>query len=38
MTCGNVANRNLRQLFTAILSAALEQIKQGEAIVEIGNK
>ena len=28
----------LRQLLTATLSAALEQIKQGEAIVEISNK
>jgi predicted nuclease of predicted toxin-antitoxin system len=38
ITCGNVTNRNLRQLLTATLSAALEQIKQGEAIVEISNK
>ena len=38
ITCGNVTNRNLRQLLTATLSSALEQIKQGEAIVEISNK
>ena len=38
ITCGNVTNRNLRQLLTATLSAALEQIKQGEVIVEISNK
>lgn len=38
ITCGNVTNRNLRQLLTATLSTALEQIKQGEAIVEISNK
>lgn len=38
ITCGNVTNRNLRQLLSATLSTALEQIKQGEAIIEISNK
>lgn len=37
ITCGNVTNRNLRQLLSATLSPALEQIKQGEAIIEISN-
>ncbi|MEA5573215.1 DUF5615 family PIN-like protein [Calothrix sp. UHCC 0171] len=37
ITCGNVTNRNLRQLLTATLSNALEQLQQGEAIVEISN-
>ena len=38
ITCGNVTNRNLRQLLSTTLSAALEQIKQGEAIIEISNR
>lgn len=37
LTCGNVTNRNLRQLLTATLSDALEQLRQGEMIVEITN-
>lgn len=37
LTCGNVTNRNLRQLLAATLSNALEQLRQGEAIVEISN-
>jgi len=37
LTCGNVTNRNLRQLLTAILPDALEQLRQGEMIVEITN-
>ncbi|MGD1940801.1 MAG: DUF5615 family PIN-like protein [Leptolyngbyaceae cyanobacterium] len=37
LTCGNVTNRNLRQLLTATLPAALEQLQQGESIVEISN-
>ena len=37
LTCGNVTNRNLRQLLTATLSDALEQLRQGEKIVEITN-
>ncbi len=35
LTCGNVTNRNLRQLLTATLPDALEQLRQGEMIVEI---
>lgn len=37
LTCGNVTNRNLRQLLTATLSDALEQLRQGAMIVEISN-
>jgi predicted nuclease of predicted toxin-antitoxin system len=37
LTCGNVTNRNLRQLLTATLPDALEQLRRGEAIVEISN-
>lgn len=37
LTCGNVTNRNLRQLLTATLPDALEQLCQGEMIVEITN-
>lgn len=37
LTCGNVTNRNLRQLLTATLPDALEQLRQGEMIVEITN-
>jgi predicted nuclease of predicted toxin-antitoxin system len=37
LTCGNVTNRNLRQLLTATLPDALEQLRQGEMIVEISN-
>jgi predicted nuclease of predicted toxin-antitoxin system len=35
LTCGNVTNRNLKQLLTATLPTALEQLRQGEMIVEI---
>jgi len=35
LTCGNVTNRNLRQLLIATLPNALEQLRQGEIIVEI---
>lgn len=35
LTCGNVTNRNLQQLLTATFPTALEQLRQGEAIVEI---
>ncbi|GAX43948.1 hypothetical protein NIES4075_49630 [Tolypothrix sp. NIES-4075] len=34
-TCGNVTNRNLRQLLTITLPDALERLRQGEMIVEI---
>lgn len=37
LTCGNVTNRNLRQLLTVTLPDALEQLRQGEMIVEITN-
>lgn len=37
LTCGNVTNRNLRQLLTATLPGALERLRQGEMIVEISN-
>ncbi len=37
ITCGNVTNRNLRQLLAATLPDALEQLRQGEMIVEISN-
>jgi predicted nuclease of predicted toxin-antitoxin system len=37
LTCGNVTNRNLRQLLTATLPDALEELRQGEIIVEISN-
>lgn len=37
LTCGNVTNRNLRQLLTATLPDALEQLRQGEMIMEITN-
>jgi predicted nuclease of predicted toxin-antitoxin system len=36
LTCGNVTNRNLRRLLAATLPEALEQLRQGEHIVEIG--
>jgi predicted nuclease of predicted toxin-antitoxin system len=37
LTCGNVTNRNLRELLTITFPIALEQLRQGEAIVEIGS-
>ncbi|MBF2077889.1 MAG: DUF5615 family PIN-like protein [Synechococcales cyanobacterium T60_A2020_003] len=37
LTCGNVTNRNLRQLLSATLPDALEQLRQGTMIVEISN-
>jgi predicted nuclease of predicted toxin-antitoxin system len=35
LTCGNVTNHNLRQLLTPILPLAIEQLQQGEMVVEI---
>lgn len=35
LTCGNVTNRNLRQLLNFTLHDALEKLRQGEMIVEI---
>ncbi len=37
LTCGNVTNRNLRQLLTITFPDALEKLQQGEAVVEISN-
>ena len=37
LTCGNVTNRNLRKLLIITLPDALEQLQQGEMIVEISN-
>jgi predicted nuclease of predicted toxin-antitoxin system len=37
LTCGNVTNNNLQQLLMATLPEALEQLRLGERIVEIGN-
>lgn len=37
LTCGNVTNRHLRQLLTATFPDALERLRQGEEIVEIGD-
>ena len=37
LTCGNVTNRNLRQVLTATFPDALEQLRQGEMIVEISS-
>lgn len=36
LTCGNVTNRNLRQLLAITLPDALERLRQGEIIIEIG--
>ena len=36
LTCGNVTNRNLRQLLTSTLPDALEQLQQGEKIALVG--
>jgi predicted nuclease of predicted toxin-antitoxin system len=38
LTCGNVTNRNLRQLLTTTFPNALERLREGEVIVEISNK
>ncbi|WP_225885237.1 DUF5615 family PIN-like protein [Leptolyngbya sp. KIOST-1] len=37
LTCGNVTNRNLRQLLMITLPDALEQLRQGAMIVEISS-
>jgi predicted nuclease of predicted toxin-antitoxin system len=36
LTCGNVTNRNLKQLLKATLLIAINQLQQGELVVEIG--
>jgi predicted nuclease of predicted toxin-antitoxin system len=38
ITCGNVTNRNLKQIFTLTFSQALQLLQEGEIIVEIGEK
>jgi predicted nuclease of predicted toxin-antitoxin system len=35
LTCGNVTNRNLKQLLKATLLTAIDQLQQGELVVEI---
>jgi predicted nuclease of predicted toxin-antitoxin system len=35
LTCGNVTNRNLKQLLQATLLTAIDQLQQGELVVEI---
>ncbi|QQE66330.1 hypothetical protein GFS31_30280 [Leptolyngbya sp. BL0902] len=37
LTCGNVTNRNLRQLLMLTLPEALEQLNQEMMMIEIGN-
>jgi predicted nuclease of predicted toxin-antitoxin system len=37
LTCGNVTNRNLRNLLTTTFPLAIEQLQRGESIVEIGS-
>lgn len=37
LTCGNVTNRNLRQILAIALPNAIEQLRLGEAIVEISS-
>jgi predicted nuclease of predicted toxin-antitoxin system len=36
LTCGNVTNSNLKAIFSAVFSQALDLTSGGEAIVEIG--
>jgi predicted nuclease of predicted toxin-antitoxin system len=38
LTCGNVTNRNLRQILVATFPDALERLRQNEAIVEISDR
>ncbi|NDJ24706.1 hypothetical protein GS682_24295 [Nostoc sp. B(2019)] len=35
LTCGNVTNRNLRQILRATFPDTKERLRQGEAIIEI---
>ncbi|AUS99653.1 hypothetical protein CLI64_04205 [Nostoc sp. CENA543] len=37
LTCGNVTNRNLQRILMIAFPDALEQLRQGEAIVEISS-
>ena len=36
LTCGNVTNRNLRQLLSATFLDAVAELEKGERVVEIG--
>lgn len=38
LTCGNVSNRRLQELFTQTFPEALTLLKNGEAIVEVGSQ
>jgi predicted nuclease of predicted toxin-antitoxin system len=35
LTCGNVTNRNLRQILTFTFPEAINQLQQGEMVVEV---
>ena len=37
ITCGNTSNRAMRQILSSSLSAALDLIKRGESLIEIGD-
>jgi predicted nuclease of predicted toxin-antitoxin system len=38
LTCGNVTNRNLRQILTTTFPDALEGLRQGEVIIQISDR
>jgi predicted nuclease of predicted toxin-antitoxin system len=38
VTCGNVTNSNLKAIFSAVFSQALDLLASDEAIVEIGGR
>ena len=38
VTCGNVTNARLREVFTAVFGPACALLREGRAIVEIGDK
>jgi len=38
VTCGNVTNARLREVFTAVFGTACALLHEGRAIVEIGDK
>jgi predicted nuclease of predicted toxin-antitoxin system len=38
LTCGNLTNAHLRSILTATFSDALQLLKSGETIIEIGDK
>lgn len=37
VTCGNLTNRRLREVFTKLFPQALQILEAGEAVVEIGD-